>query len=903
MSNNAPADQTAWHATSIHDTFDMLDSAEHGLGKDDRRQRQEKYGQNLLEQEEGHSKWDLILKQLSSPLIYILIIAAVVSLLIQHYVDAAVIMGVVAINMVIGLIQEWRAEQALEALNELTQPHAVILVDGEQQEIPAEKVVPGDVLILETGDRVAADARIIEADDLELDESALTGESDPVGKKPDEVSEYVPLAERANMAWMSTAVTAGNGKAIIVATGMKTEMGNIAGDVQETEREQTPLQVRMDHFGKWLGGIAMIISIVLFGLGLLRGKSPTEMLIFSVAVAVSAIPEGLPAAISITLALGVRRMARRSAIVRRLPAVETLGSTNVICSDKTGTITRNEMTATHLWTFDGEYEVDGLGYEPEGDIHPPDSDENLKRQDLPEAVNKLLLAGVQANNSQLQKKDDVWGITGDPTEGAMLTVAAKVGIDQHDLQEKASRLDEIPFSSERKYMAVLAASNNGDANILHVKGAPRRILAACSHAMIDGQRQELTDEQRQQIEEQQSTYSDQAMRVLAGACKELDSESASENEAESGLTFLGLWGLVDPPRDSSKDAIDRAQQAGIRVVMITGDNPETAAAIAREVGIGDTETKVLTGPELDDMSEEELSKRSREISVYARVSPSHKARIKDQLQDHGDVVAVTGDGVNDAPALKGANIGIAMGDSGTEVAKEAADMVLTDDNFATIMKAVEEGRVIFANLRRVIFFLLATSLGEVLTFTASLILGMPLPMTAIMVLWVNLVSDAPADIPLGIEPKNDDVMGDSPRDRDAPIVNTAAIWRLCLLGPITAIGTLTLFHFATQHHSLEYAQTVSFTTLAAFQWFLAMASRSERLSVFQIGLFTNRWLILGIFTAILFQLGVVYLPWGQTLFNTEAIELRDWLFILPVASTIWIADEIRKVFARRASSP
>ena len=887
-----------WHHADESEIFQQLHTSADGLSDSEAQQRLQSYGPNELEEDKGPSLWKLILKQLRSPLIYILIGASVLSLVMQHYTDAGVILFVIVFNTMLGILQEYRAEKALSALYDLTAPHARVLRD-DKEEIDAREVVPGDIVLLEAGDRVPADARLLGSEDLQIDESTLTGESEPANKRAGTVEGDTPLADRHNMIYMSTVVTNGRGRAVVVETGMDSEMGEIAQKVRQTERRETPLQRRLASLAKILGFSGIGLGAVLFGLGLLRGQDVVDMALFSVALAVSAIPEGMPAVVSVTLALGVRRMAKRGSIVRRLAAVETLGSTTVICSDKTGTITRNEMTVKHLWAAHQWAEVTGDGYAPEGDVQ--NNDGQPFESELPQPLQRLLTTGVLANNAEHEQEEGAWHIEGDPTEGALLVVARKAGVDVESLQNR-QRQDEIPFSSEAKYMAALyPAEQNGQA-VLHVKGAPERILEFCSHYLnSQGERVEMDDEMRQSITDAAQSMSDDALRTLAAAQKSMDRESVEREDVEQGLTFLGLWGMYDPPREKAIHAIEMAQQAGIRIIMITGDRPDTARAIAQKTGIELPSEETLTGQQLDAMSDEELGNRVRDISIFARVSPNHKIRIVQALQANEEIVAMTGDGVNDAPALKSVNIGIAMGRSGTEVAKEAAEMVLTEDNFATIVNAIEEGRVIYANLRRVAFFLLTTSLAEVLTLGGSLLIGLPLPLTAVMILWINLISDVPADIPLGIEPKHWDVLKQPPRPPQAGLIDWPLLRRMFILCPIVAAGTLGLFVLNLpegwqSNEMYHYAQTMAFTTLAAFQWFQALLSRSHVLSVFSIGFFRNRWLMLGISTAILLQLLVVYTPFGHTLFNTESLEAGAWLWILLVASSVFIVDELLKLF-------
>jgi len=770
--------------------------------------------------------------------------------------------------------------------------HTRVLRNGKPVTIEASQVVPGDVLALETGDRVAADARILSGDNLHVDESALTGESQAVAKQPETAAEDAPLADRHNMVWMSSNITGGRGRAVVVETGMRTAMGRIAGEVRATVRENTPLQKRMQKLSLILGAGGIVLAAVVFGLGLLRGYEWMAMLMYSVAVAVSAIPEGLPAVISVTLALGVRRMARRSAFVRRMSAVETLGSTTVICTDKTGTITENQMTARKLWADGRTFEVSGDGYQPEGELRQEGGETAGER---PPALDWLLRIGVLSNNAGLKQEEGQWLVEGNPSEGALLTVAIKAGLDIDALRHDSRRLAEIPFSSDAKYNATLHQAQNSAGCIACVKGAPERIMEFCSHVLKEGQAVELNDELRRELRGINDLYASEALRVMAGAYREMPQGQTrlEKSDVESGLTLAGLWAMLDPPRAESAQAVSDAKGAGIHPVMITGDHAVTALAIARQVGITQ-DGPALTGADIERMEKPELARAALAGGVFARVSPAHKLKLMEALKEQGHIVAMTGDGVNDAPALKGADIGIAMGRAGTEVAKEAADMVLTDDNFATIVHAVEEGRVIYSNLRRVVYFLLTTNLGEILTLVGALIIGMDLPLTAVMVLWINLVTDGACTVPLGIEPRHSDVLKHPPRSPRAFIVDRTAALRMALLMPLMAGGTLGLFWYARAQGELNYARTVAFTTLAAFQWFQAFNARSTCQSVFTIGVFSNRPLLLGVGAAILLQIGAVHSWIGQRLFGTTGLSLTDWLLIVAVSSSIWVADEILK---------
>ncbi|MGM0493158.1 MAG: cation-translocating P-type ATPase [Armatimonadota bacterium] len=870
------------------EALSALDSETDGLTPSEAEDRLAEHGPNALAETEGETVAEIALKQLKQPLIYLLIGAAVVSLLADKPVDAIVIGIVVLLNSIIGVVQEYRAERALEALRSLAAPVAYVIRDGERLEIDASDLVPGDILAVEAGDVVSADARIIRATRLEVDESALTGESETVPKQISPVEEDTPVADRDNMLFKSTHVTGGRGRAVVVATGMDTEIGEIAGEVRATEREATPLQRRLQALSFRIGMFALGMAGLVLLVGLLRGLETVEMVLYSVAVAVSAIPEGLPAVISIVLALGVRRMSERNAIVRQLPAVETLGSTTVICSDKTGTITRNEMTVTRLWAGCCFYSVTGIGYEPDGELEIDDGE-------WTEGLEMLLRIGVLSNDSDLtQDEEGRWTVDGDPSEGALLAVAMKAGLDPQELRSGSTCIHEIPFSSEYKYMATVHELSDRDERLVLAKGAPERILNFCSHAMEDGERREIDDEMRQRIDEASDELARDGLRVMAGAWRQVDEEEdeVEREDVESGLTLAGFWGIVDPPREAAVKAIEQAQRAGIRVVMITGDHAATAASIAEEVGI-ETDRPPLTGAELEELDEEEFDREVCRTAVFARVTPTHKRRIADALGEIGEVVAVTGDGVNDAPALKGADIGVAMGQTGTEVAREAADIVLTDDNFATIVAAVEEGRVIFANLRRVVFYLLATNVGEIITLLAAILIGLPLPLTAVMVIWINLVTDGICDVTVGVEPIHSDVLERPPRSKDQGVIDRTMIVRIAYLAPIMAVGTLAVF-WTELDRGHQYAQTMAFTTLAAFQWFQALNARSENQSILAIGLFTNRWLVLGIAAVAGLQVAAIHTAIGQEALGVVALSVGDWARALLTASSIFIIEELRK---------
>ena len=885
----------SWHTMTEDEVLAKLGASAEGLSGAEAQTRRQESGPNQLEAEEGVGVLKRVIDQVKSPLIYLLVLAAIVSVLAEHYIDSVFIFGVVILNTLIGVVQEWRAENAMEKLHQMASPKATVLREGRPDTIPAAEVTVGDILVLETGQRVAADGRVLFTEELQVNESALTGESQPVYKSPEPLDRPdLPVGDRRNMVYMSTSVTAGRGRAVVTATGMNTELGRIAGQVRGTKREKTPLQKKIGRLGLYLGLVGIALAVMLFVIGMIQGYDTVEILLFAVAAAVSAIPEGLPAVISVTLALGVQRMAKHNAIIRRLPAVETLGSTTVVCSDKTGTITKNEMTVTRIWAGGQTWEVTGQGYRPEGEFKRDGMP--ILPEDFGPALRRLMEIGYYANNARLKERDGDWEIEGTPTEGALVAVSRKAGLDCGQMAKQKERLDEIPFSSDKKFMAALYPEE--DRSILYVKGAPDRIITFCSGIFWGREEKELNRDHRDQIARISDEFAARALRIIAGAYRIFPAGKTAigEEDATEGLIFTGLWGIVDPPRPEAIRAIEDARRAGIHVVMLTGDHAATASAIAREVGIAPGSQKAVTGPEIERMSDEEIAEHAMKAGVFARVSPEHKLTILRALKQRKQIVAMTGDGVNDAPALKGADIGVAMGQACTEVAREAADMLLSVYNFATIIRAVEEGRVIFRNLVSVTFFLVSTSANEMLPLTAALLMRLPLPLTAIMILWINLITDGVSNIPLGVEPMHEDVLNLPPREPGAGIFDWKLLRRVVILSIVVAAGVLGLYYYRLQNAETARARTLAFTTLAAFQWCQAFNARSRHLSVFRIGVFSNRWLVLGVSVAILLQLGVIYAPVGQAVFGTTALTFWDWLLLAPTAATVLVADELLKFF-------
>ena len=904
-----------------------------GLSSQEAESRLQREGLNRLTPELAVPAWKKFLAQFKDLLVTLLLVATAISAGLWMFerdtplpYEAIAIFAIVVLNAIMGFIQETRAESAVAALGKMTAAKATVLRDGQRMRLAAAQLVPGDIMLLEEGDRIPADGRLIQTAALQTGEAALTGESLPTLKDPAAIHEDVALGDRDNMVFSGTAVTSGRGKAVVTATGIKTEMGRIAGLLKSAPREITPLQKELNRVGKRLGVIVIAIAVVMIITIILvekvRGLSAFfDVLILGVALAVAAVPEGLPAIVTAVLALGVRRMARRNAIVRHLTAVETLGSANVIASDKTGTLTKNEMTVRTVVTASGRVNFTGAGYSPEGNIEV-ERGASLG-EPLRIELERSLTVAHRANNAVLQEHQGRWSIQGDPTEGALIVAARKAGLVEHRLAGRFARVGEIPFSSERKLMTTIHTdAERTECLLVFTKGAPDILLGRCSSEYVGAEKRLLTPERRAEIQKSNEALAGEALRTLGVAARELPKEplpEADTNEAiEHELVFLGLIGMMDPPRDETKQAVLRARNAGIRPIMITGDHPKTAAKIARELGIA-SDDRAVTGLELSKQSDEQLTETVRAVSVYARVDPEHKLRIVNALQNGGAIVAMTGDGVNDAPALKTADIGIAMGVTGTDVSKQAADLILIDDNFATIVAAVEEGRAIFDNIRKFLRYLLSSNMGEVMTMFFGVILSrvigveqhgeaVVLPLLATQILWINLITDGAPALALGIDPASEDIMQRPPRAQNEGVI-TRRMWSgIFFVGTIMAIGTLLVFDAAMPGGLIEgtgdvrYAQTMSFTTLILFQIFNVFNSRSGEQSVF-IGLFNNRWLWAAVGFSLLLQLAVIYLPFLQSAFSTVALTVKDWLCCLLVASSVLWVQEVNKFFKRRKVLP
>jgi Ca2+-transporting ATPase len=888
-----------WHNLTADEVLQKLDSARSGLPEEKAVERLGRYGTNELREKGKTSPIMVFLHQFASPLIYILLVAALIELLVMRKpTDAAVIFAVLLVNSVIGFIQESRAERAMEALKRLAVPYAKVLRGGSVTKTAASHLVPGDIISLEAGDKVPADARLLEAVSLSIDESILTGESVPVEKFTAPVEGEAAVADMGNMVHMGCAVANGRGVAVVTATGMNTEIGKITTQVQEVKSPPTPLQRNVSRLGRYIGILVLGVIAVLIIIGLVKGYTFEEMFTLAVAAAVSAIPEGLPVMVTVVLALGMRRMAQRHALIRKLPAVETMGAVTIICSDKTGTLTESEMTMRELYLPDRNIEITGAGYRPEGQFL-----ENGRKLETGIDENLLLALRISAlcNDSVMKSEGEKYYLVGDPTEGALLVAALKAGLKQDILQKEQPRLAELPFSSEKRYMATLHPCQDGKA-IIYVKGSVDRVLAMCQWIHENGVSHRLTPEKSAEIENTNMKMASKALRVMAlayGECSPAP-EQLSHEHIDGSLTFVGLAGMIDPPRAEAKKAVADCKRAGIRVVMITGDQKPTAVAIAREFGL--SEGEALTGLELNKLNEEELKSRIERISVFARVEPLHKLKIVNALKSKGYTVAMTGDGVNDGPALRSADIGIAMGIKGTDVAREASDMVLTDDNFASIVSAIEEGRVIFSNIRRSVFYLLSTNIGELFTWITAIIAGIPLPVVAVQILWINLVTDGVCTIPLGLEPKHRNVLAEPPRRTRAGIVYSGMLWRIVFTALIMSMGTFFVFRWELPRVGLAEARTIAFAMLVAFQWFNALNARSDQQSLFGLGLFGNRLIIGGIGLAVLLQAAVIYLPPLQKIFYTVPLGLSDWGVVVLVAAGVLAIEEVRKLVVPRLFS-
>ncbi|MBT3582694.1 calcium-translocating P-type ATPase, SERCA-type [Candidatus Woesearchaeota archaeon] len=885
-------DEISWHSLSEEQVFKELESNEKGLSHEESSERLRKNGLNELVQKKRQSALSIFISQFENFLVVLLIIAVGISVFIGQIIDGAVIAIIIVINAILGFAQEYKAEKAIDALKKLSAPQAIVLRDGRRQKILAKNLVIGDIILLQEGDRIPAGAKLLEAFSLQVDESALTGESSPVNKEVGKFSEKCAIADQKNMVFMNTIITRGRGKAIVVTTGMNTQIGKVAKMIQSVEDKDTPLQKKLESVGKSIGVAVIVIAVAIFGLGFFRGGEIYDLLITSIALAVAAVPEGLPAIVTITLAIGLNRMARAKSLIRKLPAVETLGATNVICSDKTGTLTKNEMTVQNIFT-DGKFvSVTGTGYLPSGKFFSEKKSVNVLTN---KALNRVLTIGALCSTAQLDKNKR-WEVFGDPTEGALIVSAHKAGIDKKKLLHEYKHIGEIPFDSVRKMMTVAYLSPTKK-KIAYVKGAPEILLSKCTHIFREGSIKKITTKDKKDILTANKQMADNALRVLGMAYKTLPTkqEKFAPKTTENGLIFVGLQGMIDPPREEVKDAIALCKKAGIKSVMITGDHEATAVAIAKKLGILDG-GKVLTGAELDKLSEREFFSEIKNISVYARVSPEHKVRILKTWQKKGAVVAMTGDGVNDAPALKNADIGVAMGIVGTDVAKEASAMVLQDDNFATIVKAVEEGRGIYDNIQSFIRYLISSNMGEVLTIFAASLLGFPLPLIAVQILWMNLLTDGIPALALGIDPPTRNIMSRPPRIQEKSTIDKNMWMFIMFVGVVIMMGTVGIFN-KFMSSGVDYARTMAFSTIVMFQMWNVFNSRTKD-SIFSKDFWNNKWLLLAVVSSIILQLVVIYTPVSQ-FFSTVALRAVDGLWILGVSFSIVISVEMYKFVKAR----
>ena len=880
-----------WYQLDEPEVFNKLQTSEDGLSEERAQKLLETHGPNKLPEGKGVSRLKILIHQFTSPLIYILLVAAVVTAILGEYIDTGVIVGVLILNAVIGYLQEYKAETSVRALKNMVVPRARVVRESQEKEIPSEDLVPGDIVLLASGGKVPADLRLFKTTELKIEEAALTGESVPVEKRSRPIQEEnLTPGDQKNMAFMGTIVVSGRGRGIVVETGPHTVLGQIARDVGELSVTATPLQQKIVKFAHLIGFLVLVSALAISILGVFLGMTIGEIFKIAVAASVAAVPEGLPIVVTITMAIGISRMAKRNAIIRKLPAVETLGSTTVICSDKTGTLTKNEMTVKVICDGRHCFEVTGSGYEPKGKIlHEWEATDTDALQELHQVVR----IGMLCNESNLYEEEGQFKVDGDPTEGALIVSAMKAGLQPEEEKSRYPQLSIIPFESERGFMATL--HQHDGRKFIFTKGAPEKINDMCSRS---GSSDPLDGEKIQKTAER---FAEDGMRVLGMAYKEVPAEFGELTHDNLGTDFIlaGMQGMIDPPRPEAVEAVKGCREAGIRVAMITGDHAVTASAIGEMFGIARERSEVLTGRELEKMSDDDLFERVKEVSVYARVSPQHKLRIVQQVMKQGEVVAVTGDGVNDAPALKAAHIGVAMGKTGTDVAREASDMVITDDNFASIFHAVEEGRVVFDNIRKVTLFLIPTGFAAIVSILVAMALDIPIPYVAAQLLWINLVTNGLQDVALAFEPGEKDVIKRKPRNLKEGIMSRLMYERSLLVGLIISAGVIFNFVSALEDGvSLERARTIAVTTMVLFQFFQAWNSRSELQSVFTISPLSNPFLFYSMVAAFLAQIAVIYVPALQWVFRTESLAWGEWAKILIVSLTVVIAVEVDKAIRR-----
>ena len=882
--------QESWHTQPVETVLSRFASSRSGLSNAEAARRLQEYGPNEIGAAKGASPLALLFGQFQNVLIVILLVATALSAFLGHWVEAIAIAVIVIFAVLLGFIQEYRAERAIEALRQMAAPTATVVREGQENEVPAGEVVPGDVVLLTAGDKVPADMRLLEAINLKIEEAPLTGESVAVEKHTESLAgPDLPVGDRKNMVYAGTAATYGRGRGVVVATGRATEFGTIAQMIETIETGKTPLQENLDRVGHSLARATFVVVAIIVGLGILRGQPFIEMLVFGIALAVAVVPEALPAVVTISLAIGVRRMVKRHALMRRLPAVETLGSTSVICSDKTGTLTKDEMTARRILCAGQLLSISGAGYDPHGEFSW-----NGSVVDPPEPAKRLLRAAVLASDAHIvhNESERRWHVKGDPTEGALIVAAAKAGLTKADLGAHYPRVYEIPFTSETKRMTTLHEGPEGP--VAYSKGAPEILLETCARQLTAEGEKLLDEASREAIRQAAQRMASDALRILGVAEK----QGATPKDAERDMVFLGLVGMIDPPRPEAKPAIETCKLAGIRTVMITGDHPLTARAVAKELGVLEG-GKVITGPELTAMPDEDFEREVENVEVYARVSPAHKLKVVTALQKRGHVVAMTGDGVNDAPALKKADIGIAMGITGTDVSKEAAAMTLTDDNFASIVAAVEEGRAIFGNIKKYLMYLLSSNIGEILLMAGATLLGLPLPLSAVQILYVNLATDGLPALALAVDPPEPDLMRRPPRNRRTGIFTRPVVTLMVIGGLWSAVVNLGIFTWALRSgRSQAEAMTITFVTLVTIEFFKAYNFRSDRHSVFRSP-FANKWLNLAIVWELSLLGLILYVPFLAKPFANFRLSAADWAAIAGVALTITPVLEIGKWFVRK----
>lgn len=887
-----------FNKTSLEVLDDLNTMASDGLTSNEAKSRLDKYGYNEFQDKKKKTFFEKFIDQFKDFMILILIIASVISIWAGEYVDAIVILAIVILNALLSIYQEGQAEKSLESLKKMSAPEAKVIRDGKKIVIPARELVPGDIVLLDAGDIVPADLRLFASSNLKIDESSLTGESVAVQKDAEAVlDENATLGDRINMAYMSSIVTYGRGKGVVVGTSHDTEMGKIATMIEDIKEDLTPLQLKLDRLGKVLGILTIVICAVVFVLGIIQQREIIDMLLVSVSLAVAAIPEGLPAIVTIVLAIGMGRMVKKNAIVKKLLAVETLGSTTYICSDKTGTLTQNEMTVTKVYTDDKYFDVSGTGYAPDGKITR--NGEEMTKDEF-NHMKAMLYAAILNNDANLIEKDNIYTIMGDPTEGALITFAEKAGFLEHEIEAEQPRIDEIPFDSERKMMSTF--HDAGENIIQYVKGAPDIILSNSKYIYANGEFRPLNSDDFDKAMEANSTFAKDALRVLGYAFKIFKKDEFNSKEKnEEELIFIGLTGMIDPPRPEAKKAISECKKAGIHTVMITGDYRETAFQIAKELGICESHEETISGNELALIADEDYNELVKKIKVYSRVSPEQKVKIVTALRENGEVVAMTGDGVNDALALKRADIGISMGITGTDVAKSTADIVLTDDNFASIVNAVEEGRIIFANIQKFVAFLLSCNIGEILLVFGSMLLGMGEPLRPIHLLWLNLVTDSLPALALGVEPGEPGIMEDKPRSKEEPIISKNMTITIVFQSIAISAASLLAFYYARKLYpdQITHSRTLVFATLISSELLRAFSSRSFNRPIWKVGFGSNMKMVYAVLISFVMLFAVLYIPFFNEIFDTFPLGLRDWEIVVSFAFIPFIVGEVLKLIRKK----